>query len=192
MQSLYYSTDELKEFGFAEVGHGVKVSRKTSFYNITGNIGSNVRIDDFCILKGCVDIGWHVHISAFCSISGARGKVTLGDFSTLSNRVSIYTGSDDYRANALSSSTVPDDYLATIEGDVLLEQAALVGAHSVILPKVRIGAAASVGALCLVYKSLPAGAVAISDPPGVRISSYRDVAAIVRMAEAVLARSKLS
>ena len=71
----FFDVDELKEIGFSEVGDNIQVSRKCSFHQISGRIGSNVRIDDFCIFKGNITIGSHVHIAAFCSISGAFARV---------------------------------------------------------------------------------------------------------------------
>lgn len=182
----YYSKDELQEAGFRRVGDHVRISRKCSLYAISGTIGSHVRVDDFCILKGHLEIGNHVHICAFCSVSGVRGRVVLEDFSTLSNRISIFTGSDDYRADALSSSTVPEEFLVTIAGDVVLKRAALVGAHSVILPGVTIHEAASVGALCVVHKDVPRGAVVVAQGSKPIQRGTRDAEQILRMASQVL------
>ena len=39
------------------------------FKAIKGNIGDNVRIDDFVIIKGKINISSNVHISSFCSLS---------------------------------------------------------------------------------------------------------------------------
>jgi len=50
--SPFFAADELKAFGFSDVGNNIQISRKCSFYGISGRIGSNVRIDDFCIFKG--------------------------------------------------------------------------------------------------------------------------------------------
>lgn len=184
--SAYYSDDELRYFGFHPVGNHVLVSRKCSLYEVKGSLGNHVRVDDFCILKGHLQIGSHVHIGAYCCLSGVSGVISMDDFSTLSIRCSVYTGSDDYRANALSSSTVPQEFLCTIGGNVHLGRAALVGAHCVILPGVELGDACSVGALSVVYRSIPAGAIAVSEPPGVRIKGNRDVEKILAMAEQVL------
>jgi acetyltransferase-like isoleucine patch superfamily enzyme len=188
----YLGREELLELGFTAVGTNVRISRKSSFYGVEGAIGSHVRIDDFCILKGHIEIGHHVHICGFCSISGVCGVVRLGDFSTLANRVSVYTGSDDYRADALSSSTVPEEYLETIKGDVILGRAALVGAHSVILPGTVMGDAASIGALCVIHGVIAAGAVAVSCGAGLRITGSRDVSKILKMAEQVIGREKMN
>ena len=158
--SPFFAADELKAFGFSDVGDNIQVSRKCSFYRISGRIGSNVRIDDFCIFKGHVEIGSYFHVAAFCSVSGAFAKVELKDFCTLSNRVSIFTGSDDYLADTLNNSQVPDEFTTIKKGSVVIGQAVLIGAHSVILPGVTIGDAGSVGAMAVVTKSIGPGEMA--------------------------------
>ena len=183
--SPFFTNDELQAFGFTSVGKNVRASRKSQLYGISGTIGSHVRIDDFCILKGHIEIGNHVHICAYCSISGAYGVVKMSDFSTLANRVSIYTGSDDYRADALSSSTVPADYVATIKGDVILERAALIGAHSIILPGTIVGAAASLGALWIIHGQIPPGAIGVCGGGGLKIKGTRRIQKILNMANEV-------
>lgn len=68
----FYSTKELVELGFAEVGQNVFISRKASFYGIERiSIGNNVRIDDFCVLsagEGGINIGNYIHITVYNSI----------------------------------------------------------------------------------------------------------------------------
>ena len=177
----FYSRDELVALGFASVGDNVRVSRKVSLYAISGSIGSNVRIDDFAILKGHIELGCFVHIAAHCLITGVRGVVRLADCATLSDSVSVYTGSDDYRADALSSSTVPREYLATITGDVTLGRGVIVGSHSVILPGTTLGDGASVGALCVIHGSFEAGSIIVSGAATPRIVGKRNVDKIQTM-----------
>ena len=55
--SEYYTKEELLKIGFKKVGDKNFVSKKTSFYSISGNMGSNNRIDDFCVIKGKITIG---------------------------------------------------------------------------------------------------------------------------------------
>jgi galactoside O-acetyltransferase len=155
----FLSAEELKAIGFSEIGEHLQISRKASFYRISGRIGDHVRIDDFCILKGHVELGSYVHLAAFCSVSGAWDKVTIADFVTVSNRVSIFTGSDDFGASTLNN-THDEQYTIMLSGPVAIGIAALIGAHSVILPGVEIGDGASVGALSLVAKSIPPGGLA--------------------------------
>lgn len=186
----FFDADELKSLGFSAVGDNIQVSRKCSFYRISGRIGSNVRIDDFCIFKGHVEIGSYVHVAAFCSVSGAYATVELKDFCTLSNRVSIFTGSDDYAADTLNNSMVPEELTTIRKGPVVIGQAVLVGAHSVILPGVTIGDAGSVGAMAVVTKSIGPGEMArVPSAVAVVGGRKRNVAAIMAMAKEFLARA---
>lgn len=190
-EAPHLSASELVALGFRRVGSNVRVSRKSSFYNIKGQIGDSVRIDDFCIFKGHVEIGSYVHVAAYCSVSGAYGEVTLRDFCTLSNRVSIFTGSDDYSADTLNNSQVPEEFTTIRKGAVVIGQAVLVGAHSVILPGVTLGDAASVGAMAVVAKSIGPGEMARSSGTIAIISERRrDVDQILAMAEEFKRRVK--
>lgn len=190
-ESPFYSADELKALGFSEVGRDIQVSRKCSFYAIKGRIGDNVRIDDFCIFKGHVEIGSYVHVAAFCSVSGAFARVELKDFCTLSNRVSIFSGSDDYAADTLNNSQVPEEFTTIRKGPVSIGRAVLIGAHSVILPGVEIGDAGSVGAMAVVAKPIGPGEMARA-PHAVAVTGprKRDPAKILAMAKEFLAGGK--
>ena len=189
-ESPFFDADELKALGFGAVGRDIQISRKCSFYQISGCIGDNVRIDDFCIFKGHVEIGSYVHIAAFCSVSGAFAKVELKDFCTLSNRVSIFTGSDDYAADTLNNSQVPEEFTTIHKGPVVIGQAVLIGAHSVILPDVTIGDAASVGAMAIVAKSIAPGEMArATGALAVVGTRKRDAGKIMAMAKNFLAHA---
>lgn len=132
----------------------VKISPKASIYSNNLTVGDNVRIDDFCIITGDVKIGNNVHIGAYTFISGKYG-VVLEDYVQISQRVSIYSASDDYSGLSLVGPTIPDEFKPRLKkGVVYLERHALIGAHSVILPGLRIGTGASVGALSLVNRNL--------------------------------------
>ncbi len=151
----FLSSEQLNNMGFAELGSNVLISDKASFYNSKKiSIGSNVRIDDFCVLSagdGGIEIGNHVHIAVFCSLMGS-GRIKLSDFSGLSSRVSIYSSNDDYSGFALTNPTIPDDFKNVRSADVVLCKHVIVGAGSVVLPGVKLNEGASIGALSLVSK----------------------------------------
>jgi acetyltransferase-like isoleucine patch superfamily enzyme len=146
---------ELKAIGFKTIGQNVSISKKASFHNPENiGIGDNVRIDDFCILSagdGGITIGNYVHIACYASLIG-RGSIILKDFAGISGRVSIYSGNDDYSGNFLTGPTVKEEYRNVTVGEVIIGKHAVVGAGSVILPKVRVGTGAIIGALSLVKK----------------------------------------
>jgi len=128
--------------------------RSQSFENIV--LGDNVRIDGFTTIaaaSGHLTVGSYVHIGGYCFLACAGG-VTIDDFSGLSQRVSVYSSSDDYSGAALTNPTVPSEYLNVKTAPVHLERHVIVGAGSVILPGVSIGEGSSVGALSLVHRTL--------------------------------------
>jgi len=147
--------DAIQSLGLASLGENVQISDRASFYGVGRiKIGSNVRIDDFCVLAagaGGIEIGNYVHIAVGATLIGS-GKITLSDFSGLSSRVSIYSSSDDYSGACLTNPTVPDEYKNVVHAPVFLGRHAIVGSGAVILPGIRIGEGAAVGALSLVTK----------------------------------------
>ena len=72
MKSDYYTSEDLRSLGIAEVGKNVLISRDsviTGLENI--RIGNNVRIDSFNIIlaqRGSLQIGNNVHIEPSSSI----------------------------------------------------------------------------------------------------------------------------
>lgn len=149
----FYAPDELATLGLRSYGEHVLISRNASLHNANAiEIGSHVRIDDFCVLsagKGGISIGNFVHVAVYSSMIGA-GRISLGDYSCLSGRVSIYSSNDDYSGAHLTNPMVPDRYRSVNAADVFVGRHALIGAGSVVLPGVTIGEGVSVGALSLV------------------------------------------
>lgn len=149
----FYSPAELATLGLRSCGEHVLISRKASLYNAGAiEIGSHVRIDDFCVLSagaGGISIGSFVHIGVYASMIGA-GRISVGDYSCLSGRVSVYSSNDDYSGAHLTNPMVPDRYRGVVSADVVVGRHALVGAGSVVLPGVTIGEGASVGAMSFV------------------------------------------
>ena len=144
----FYSKEELSQLGFKSLGDNVLISRKASFYGISRIfIGSNVRIDDYCVLssgKGGNHIGNFVHIAIFASLQG-EGKITLEDFVGISSKVSVYSSNDDYGGEFMTNPTVPSKFTGVTHADVTICRHALVGSGSVILPDVTIKEGAVVG-----------------------------------------------
>lgn len=142
--------------GFAAVGENVMISSLASFYNCANiSIGSNVRIDDFCVLAsgaGGIVIGSYIHIGVGSTLIGS-GRITMSDFSGLSSRVSIYSSSDDYSGATMTNPMVPKEYTGVAHADVYLGRHVIVGSGSVILPGVTLEIGVAVGALSLVIKN---------------------------------------
>lgn len=169
-----YSSDELKNLGFQFIGSNVRISRKASFYGVERiSIGSNVRIDDFCVLSagvGGIDIGDYIHIAVYSSLIGA-GKITLRDYCNISSRVAIYSSSDDYSGASMSNPMVPNEFTNVFNANVLIGKHVIVGCGSVVLPGVTVGNGSAVGALSLVNKDVPKLKIVAGSP--IRIISDR-------------------
>lgn len=169
------SREAIEQMGFASVGKNVQISDRASFYGASRiSIGSNVRIDDFCVLSagvGGISIGQQVHIAVYSSLIGA-GKILLSDFCNISSRVSIYSSNDDYSGATMTNPTVPSAYTGVTHADVFLGRHVIVGSGSVILPGVTLEEGVAVGALSLVNKSCTAFGI-YSGNPARRISERK-------------------
>lgn len=153
-----YTAEELKTL-LGKVGTNVKIHRSVVFFNPSHIfLGSNVRIDCFCILsagsKG-IHLEDYIHIGASSHFFGHSGKITFESFSGTSSRVSLFTSSDDFTDGHLTNPTVPMNYRKVREGDITLRKHALIGCGSIIMPSVEIGLGGSVGALSFVNESVP-------------------------------------
>lgn len=150
----FYTEKELKQIGFKSYGKKVLVSRKTSIYdaqNIT--IGSNVRIDDFCILSGKINIKNNVHISAFCALYG-KFEIEIGNFSGISPRCTIFSASDDFSGNFMIGPMVPSNFTNISSGKVKISDYVQIGTNCVIMPSITIGEGSAVGAFSFITKNI--------------------------------------
>jgi galactoside O-acetyltransferase len=153
-QTSYYSKEELKKIGLKSYGENVYISKKASFYGVKNiSIGSNVRIDDFCILSGNIQIGSYIHISAFCALYG-KNSIIMRDYSGTSPRVIIFSATDDFGGEYMIGPMVPENLTNITGGPVILEKYVQVGSGSIIMPDVTIHEGAVVGVLSLVKTNL--------------------------------------
>jgi acetyltransferase-like isoleucine patch superfamily enzyme len=165
----FYTEKELKKFNFLHLGKNVLIKKNVGLY-FTENIsiGSNVRIDDNVIVvasnkKTPVKIGSNVHIASNCYLAGSNG-IEMMDFTGLAPGVLIFSASDDYSGKKLTNPTVDKKYIGGKVGKIVLCKHVIIGAHSVILPKVTINQGSSVGALSLVNKNLDAWGIYFGVP----------------------------
>lgn len=153
--SSFYSQEELREIGLKRYGENVLISRMCSIYQADKiSIGSNVRIDDFCILSGKIDIGNYVHIAAYVSLFAGDAGIKVDDFSGVSSKCAVYAVSDDYTGKSMTNPMVPDKYKPyLICKEVKIGKHAIVGCNSVILPGVEIGVGTAIGSMSLCTKT---------------------------------------
>lgn len=150
----FYSQEELEKIGFNKLGKNVLISKKASIYGAKNiSIGNNVRIDDFCILSGKIEIGNYIHIAAYSALYGGNAGIKMFDFSGLSSKVTIYAISDDYSGNYLTNPTVDKKYTSITEKKVEIQKHVIVGASTVVLPGVILKEGVAVGSMSLVTKN---------------------------------------
>lgn len=153
----FYTREELERIGFKELGDNVKLSRKASVYSPEKIIiGSNVRIDDFCILSGQISIGNYIHIAAYTAIYGGDVGVTVGDFVNLSSRICIYSVSDDYSGAFMAGPMVPDEFRNVHEEPVIIGKHVIIGSAAMVMPGVVIAEGGAFGAFSFINKSTDA------------------------------------
>lgn len=156
---MFYSKDQLWQIGFKSFGENVLISDKCSIYNAEKiEIGSNVRIDDFCILsagEGGIVIGDNIHIACYVSLIGAE-RIQIDDFAQVAQKTSILSSTDDFSGEYLVGPTVPNKYRRITSKPVHLKKHAVIGANSVVLPGVTFGEGGAVGALSLVKSDVEA------------------------------------
>ncbi|WP_347505904.1 acyltransferase [Pseudomonas anguilliseptica] len=192
----YYTSDQLVNIGFKTVGVNVRVAKNCTIIGLENiEFGDNVRIDGHCTIiaagSGFAKIGSFVHIAGYCGIYAGSG-VVLEDFSGLSAGVKIYTGTDDYSGRTLTNPTVPAKYTGVTSGLVTLRRHVIVGAGTVILPRVTANEGASVGALSLVTKDLESWSIYSGTPARKLRDRSRDLLELERelLAEVSLGNTK--
>ena len=153
----FLSKEVLDSMGFKSIGENVLISDKASIYNPRNiSLGSNIRIDDFCILsageKG-IELGNYIHIACYVSLIGSE-LIKLHDFVGISSKTAVYSSSDDYSGNFLTGPTIDNMFKNVDNRPVIFHTHSLIGAGVIILPGVEIGEGTAVGAMSLVSKSL--------------------------------------
>lgn len=147
----FYSDEELKDIGFASVGKNVLISRKASIYGVDKiKIGNHVRVDDFCILSGKIEIGDYVHVAAYSALYGGEKGIFIADFANLSSRVSVYSISDDYSGASMTNPMISDEYKKVNSAPVYIGKHVIVGSTSVILPGVELSEGSSFGCFSMI------------------------------------------
>ena len=156
MQTSFYTTEELKSIGFKSLGKNVLISRKCSIYSPqTISIGSNVRIDDFCILSGNITIGNYCRIAAYCALYGSHG-IVMEDYSGMAMKCTVLSASDDYSGDFLIGPIYPDELTNVRGGTVTFKHYSQLGAGCLVFPGVTLNEGAVAGAMTLVNRSLEA------------------------------------
>ena len=117
--------------------------------------GENIIIDDFAFIyaKGRIKFGSFVHTGIYASITGGD-KLTVGDFSAISQGVRILTATDDFKDWGFGNSTIDNQFRNVKSSPISIGKFCIIGANSVILPGVNIPEGAMIGANSVVTKDL--------------------------------------
>jgi acetyltransferase-like isoleucine patch superfamily enzyme len=165
MKSSFYTPAELKKLPFKAIGKDVLISRYARIYDMKIiEIGSNVRIDDFCFLSGRIKIGSHVHIASFVSLCGGDKGIILEDFVGIAEKTVVLAKTDDFSGASLTNPTIPEKYRNVFEAPVILKKHALVGVDSFILPGVILGEGSVIGAKSFVKKNIDPWSICVGIP----------------------------
>lgn len=186
-----YSPQELTDFGFASLGHDVRIDRRAAIFGARNiHMGSHVRIDCFAVITaGPADvvIGPYTHIAPHTYVSGAQGGVTLGHGSGLAPFVALYSAVEDYTRGHLTNPTVPGDLRSPIVGPILIAPHAAIGSSSVVLCGIAVGFGASVGALSLVTRRVRPFEIVHGNP--IRRTGARERGALMARDDELRARA---
>jgi galactoside O-acetyltransferase len=162
--------------GLSSFGEGVLIDHTAQLLAPERiEIGSHVRIDAFTVISagvGGIEIGDYVHVGALSFVAGAD-RIRLEDFSGLSIRTTVLSSDEDYTGGAMTNPTVPDELRNVHSAPVTIEEHAIVGAGSLVLPGATLGMGCAVGALSVVKRDVPPRAVVVG-PKATVVGERRD------------------
>jgi acetyltransferase-like isoleucine patch superfamily enzyme len=145
--NIFFDISKLKYCGKnVIIGNTVRIRKPEEV-----SIGDGTIIDDFTYISCGMTIGKNCHIASNVSISGSKAHFYMGDYSTISNHVSVHCASSDYKKMSLDLPSVPEELRFGGEfGDVILGDYVVIGAHSCILPSSKLPDGFACGAYTLI------------------------------------------
>lgn len=154
MSNSFYSREELAGLGLKSYGDNVLISRKASFYAPEKiELGSNVRIDDFCVLSGKISLENYVHIAAGVMLFAGDAGITFESYTTISSRGAVYAMTDDYSGAHMTNPMIPQKYSGVTGAAVRICRHCIIGTGCTVLPGVTLGEGTAVGAMTLISSS---------------------------------------
>jgi acetyltransferase-like isoleucine patch superfamily enzyme len=161
----YLTPDELKEIGFLEIGHNVKISTNATVYAANRiKLGSNIRIDDFCVLSGNILIGDNVHLSTHVAITATQESLNIGRGSTISYGSKIFTASDDFGGDFMFNSTYNLSQRNVLHAPIVIGEFVAIGALCTVMPGSLLGSGVALGAMSLVSGTLEPWNIYVGTP----------------------------
>jgi galactoside O-acetyltransferase len=128
-------------------------------------VDDNSQIDDYAFIvggDGGVNIGKYVHIPTHTSIIG-NGGATLEDHATLTAGARLITSSADLDGYH-GASTAPKEQKRQRPGHIYIERDGFISTNAVVMPGVRVGEGAVLGAGAVATKDLEPWTVYVGQP----------------------------
>lgn len=176
----FFNEEELKQFKFKKIGKNVLLSKKASIYSPQNiSIGNNVRIDDFCLLSGNIEIKDNVHISAYTALYGG-GQIIIGNYCGCSARSTLISASDDFSGSKMVGAVIPDEFKNVLYGKIIMEDFVQLGSGTTVLPNVTIKEGTVTGANSLVNKDLEGWSIFAGTPAKKMKDRKKDILKIVK------------
>ena len=119
-------------------------------------LGSTVHYSAVIAGKKEISVGKFSDIGAFVHVWG-NGGVEIGNEVLIASHVAITTLTHDYTTESLKFGKI-------IFKSIIISDGAWLGAHSVVMPGVKIGKGAIVGAGAVVTKNVPDMAIVVGSP----------------------------
>lgn len=167
LASEYYDENDLNRLGIQTVGTNVRVAHQATIVGLANvSLGSNIRIDSHVVIlarRGPLQVGNNVHIEPGSSIVCHAG-VKVGNFCTLSHGVRVFTASADYSGEHFTNVFPDERYQSANAAPIVLHDHVIIGGNSVVMPGVRLGEGAAIGALSFVRHSLEGWAIYGGNP----------------------------
>ena len=150
----FLTEEQIQKIGFKSYGKNLKISDKAVFYRPEHiSIGSDVRIDDFCVLANNIIIHNNVHIALYtCLLSSENSVIEMHDFSGVAFRSLLLTNTDDYTGEFMTNPTIFEHLRKITEKSITVGRHGLIGTGSTVFPGANIAEGTSVGAMSLVTK----------------------------------------
>jgi maltose O-acetyltransferase len=131
---------------------------QTILQQLLGHIGQNSIIEPpfYCSYGQNIHIGDHVYLNVLCTILDCN-EVHLGHHVMIGPNVQIYTAAHHLQAEARNQGL-------EIAKPIVIEDNVWIGGGAILLPGVRIGRNAVVGAGAVVSRNVPASMVVAGNP----------------------------
>jgi len=132
--------------------------RQTILRQLLGQFGQNSIIEPpfHCVYGQNIHIGDHVYLNVLCTILDCN-EVRIGDHVMMGPAVQIYTAAHVLQAEARIQGW-------EVAKPILIEDKVWIGGGAILLPGVRIGRNAVVGAGAVVSRDVPANTVVAGNP----------------------------